>query len=267
MLPVTAQEGEPDLSTASGLLDHAYSSMVKGDIQRDNGNPKAAMDAYRTALSGFIRASQKYPELDPEVVRFRMTYCDNQIETLMKNDGINGSRNPSTPEERDKMAPAHIQTAGANADAVSLQLRSIRKQISQRELTEARKALIVLLKQTPDDPEVRTLMGIVQCMLGRFDDADNIITTLLKERPDLRRAYAVLATAKLGLGKIKEAKQALEKAIDMGTSSPEIYYNMTQIILATEPIDAAAARENYKKSLRLGGRPDPDLDYLLKKQH
>ncbi len=258
-----AQDGS-GVDTASGLLEGSYSSMVQGDLHRDGGDREKALEAYRKALSGFITASEQHPEIDPEVVKFRIAYCDNQIETLMKEFGINGSRPPSTPEERDAMTPSHVQTAGATARAMSVRLRAIRAQIANRELTEARTSLIALLKQNPDDAEIRVLMAIVQCMLGRFDDADNLMTTLVQEKPDLARAYAVLSTAKIGLGDVEAAKAALAKAIDLGSTRPEVYYNMTQIILASKPLDAEAARDNYRKSLQLGGRRDPDLDYLLK---
>lgn len=255
---------KPDASTASGLLESSYAAMVQGDLHRDSGEKDKALDSYRRALSGFVGASQKYPGIDPEVVKFRIAYCDNQIETLMKESGVNGSRLPSSPEERDALTSSHVQTAGAAADALSIQLRSIRQQIAKRELTEARTALITLLKQHPDDAEIRILMAIVQCMLGRFDDADNMMSTLIQEQPNLARAYAVLSTAKIGLGDTDQAKKALSAAIRLGSTRPEVYYNMTQIILATKPLDADAAREHYKKSLQLGGRSDPDLDYLLK---
>ncbi len=250
--------------TASALLEGSYSAMVQGDLHRDGGDQEKALESYRKALSGFITASEQHPELDPEVVKFRIAYCDNQIETLMKESGVNGSRPPATPEERDVMTPSHVQTAGATARAMSVRLRAIRTQIANRELTEARASLIALMKQNPDDAEIRVLMAIVQCMLGRFDDADNMMTTLVQEKPDLARAYAVLSTAKIGLGDIDAAREALTKAIALGSTRPEVYYNMTQIILATKPLDTEAARENYRKSLQLGGRRDPDLDYLLK---
>ena len=255
---------EKDRTTAAGLVDSSYASMVKADLSRDGGDLNAALDGYRYALSGFVSVSQQYPELDPEVVRFRISYCDNQIESLMKAAGFRSDEPEETPESRDGQAPSHMQTATANADAVSMQLREVRRLISARDLTGARKELITLLKQTPDDPEVRVLMSIIQCMLGRFDDAENMMTTLIEEEPALARAHSVLSTAQIGLGKTEKAKASLEKAIELGTNSPEVYYNMTQIILNTKPLDAEAARESYRKSLELGGRKDTDLDYLLK---
>lgn len=261
---LTAYGAEPDTSTASGLLDSSYSAMVQADLNRDGGDPQKALLGYRTALSGFIKASQRHPELDPEVVRFRMAYCDNQIESLMKDMGMNGDAKPETPESREAMSSAPVQTAGATADALGIQLRAVRDQIAKRDLTAARTSLIGMLKQNPDDSEVRILMATVQCMLGRFDDAENIVATLIEEQPKLSRAHAVLSTAKIGLGDIDGARKALADAIKLGSSSSEVYYNMTQVILATKPLDVDAARESYRRSLQLGGRLDPDLEYLLK---
>ncbi len=255
---------EIDTSSASALIDSSYSEMVRADLHRDGGDTQKALMGYRNALSGFARASERHPELDPEVVRFRMAYCDNQIESLMKAKGITGDKPANTPEARALQSSSPVQTAGATADGLSMQLRSVRDQIANRELTQARTSLITMMKQNPDDSEVRILMATVQCMLGRFDDADNMMTTLTDEQPKLSRAHAVLSTAKIGLGDIDEARKALSTSINLGSVSSEVYYNMTQIILATKPLNVEAARESYRRSLKLGGQQDPDLDYLLK---
>jgi tetratricopeptide (TPR) repeat protein len=255
---------EADTTTASGLIDASYASMVKADLTRDGGDITDALQGYRNALSGFIEASKRYPELDPEVVRFRIVYCDNQIETIVKEMGGSGTAAPDTRKARDSRPPALIQTATAKADAMGMQLRTVRKQISAREHPSARNNLITLLKQSPDDPEIRILMSIVQCMLGRFDDAENMLSALIEEQPDLSRAHAVRSTAQIGLGFRDKAKVSLEKAIALGSTSPEVFYDMTQIILVSKPLDTEAARKNYRHSLKLGGRKDPDLDYLLK---
>jgi tetratricopeptide (TPR) repeat protein len=255
---------EADTTAAAELIDLSYASMVKADLTKDGGDINDALQRYRNALSGFIKVSKDYPELDPEVVRFRIAYCDNQIKTIVKEMGGSGTATPNTRKAPDSRGPALIQTATASADAMGMQLRTVRKQISARELTSARKNLITLLKQSPDDAEIRILMSIVQCMLGRFDDAENMLSALIEEKPDLARAHAVRATAQIGLGFKDKAKASLEKAIALGTTSPEVYYDMTQIILVSKPLDTEAARKNYRHSLKLGGRKDPDLDYLLK---
>lgn len=255
---------DPVQPTASELLDSSYAAMVSADLARDNGDTAKALDGYRKAISGFISISQRNPELDPEVVRFRMAYCDNQIETLMKEQGINGSQLPATPKEREKLAPSPVQTASAAAEASAMQIRIIRDKIQKRELTGAREALLGMLRQSPDDEDVRILLATVQCMLGRFEDAENILTSLAGDKPDLARVYPLLATAQIGTGKKKEAKAALEKAISLGTHSPEVFFNLTQLILSTKPLDIEAARTSYRTCIQLGGEKDPSLDYLLK---
>lgn len=255
---------EENKKTASEMLEFSYSEMVKGDLHRDSGNIKQALQSYKAAISGFIGVSQKNPELDSEVVRFRIAYCDNQIESLIQNDPSNGAARDNTGDESASSPTKPVQPPGDERNARTKRFRDIRKQIVSRQLTEARDALIDMIKKNPDDPEVRILMGIVQCMLGRFDDADNLMTTLLEERPEIDHAYVILSTAKMGKGDKESARRALEKAIALKTRIPEAYYNLTRIILDSKPLDVDAARMNYRKSLELGGQKDSELEYLLK---
>lgn len=256
-----AEENPP---TVSALLESSYSEMVKGDLHRDAGNIEEAIKAYNAALSGFINVAQKNPELDTEVVRFRIAYCDNQMESLMTESRSDAAKNINTTSTRPLRAPQPVQSPSDAAQGSAIKLKEIKEQIIRRQLTEARDGLIAMMKKNPDDPEIRILMGIVQCMLGRFDDADNLMTTLIEEQPGIAHAYVILSTAKIGLGDAEAARGALEKAIDLKTHIPEAYYNMTRIILSTKPVNTNSATALYRKSIELGGHKDSELEYLLK---
>jgi hypothetical protein len=68
----------------------------------------------------------------------------------------------------------------------------------------------------------------------------------------------------MGLGRIGEARVATEKALKINPDSPEVNYNMAQILISLSPPEVMDAQQHYRRALELGMAPDPDFENTLR---
>ena len=76
--PVRAQNDLP-----KDQLD-AYVAMIQADRARDKGDYKTAVQGYREALLRYRNLSQANPSWHPDIVEYRLTYCANEIEAILR---------------------------------------------------------------------------------------------------------------------------------------------------------------------------------------
>ena len=67
---------------AMELQTDAYMKLTRGDQYVESNQPALAMESYRAARAGYGRLQAEFPEWQPRVVRYRVSYCDNQIAAL-----------------------------------------------------------------------------------------------------------------------------------------------------------------------------------------
>ncbi len=60
----------------------AYMKLMNGNQYVESNQPEMALESYRAARAGYGRLQAEFPEWQPRVVRYRLTYCDNQIAAL-----------------------------------------------------------------------------------------------------------------------------------------------------------------------------------------
>ena len=65
----------------------AYAAMTHADESRDNEDWAGAISGYRDALGLYRRLAASRPEWEPEAVRYRISYCANQIEKIGRTTG------------------------------------------------------------------------------------------------------------------------------------------------------------------------------------
>ena len=58
----------------------AYIALVQADLARDNQDWSKAMEAYRSAIDRYRQLAKKNPDWEPDIVKYRLAYCANQIE-------------------------------------------------------------------------------------------------------------------------------------------------------------------------------------------
>lgn len=254
--------------TTGKFLEDARQNLAAADAARDANEFGDALQFYRDALTRFIDISKTHPELEPEVIRFRISYCDAQIEKLMfaagKKNNVTRLRTP----DAEIIAATNPAPSPAPLTALSplspAELAKAKQYIAAGTPDKAMPILTKLLQTGHSDPEIRLLIATAQCRAGRFVDAVSTTIALLEDEPDNARAFLLLATAYFGLADIEHAEASMLKSIEIAPNIPEAHFNMTQILLAKKPFDEETAKRHYRKSIELGGAPDPSLAFLLK---
>jgi tetratricopeptide (TPR) repeat protein len=82
----------------------AYAAMTQADESRDNEDWAGAISGYRDALGLYRRLASSRPDWEPEAVRYRISYCANQIEKIGRTTGQSASElvtnsAPSSPAD------------------------------------------------------------------------------------------------------------------------------------------------------------------------
>jgi len=257
----------------------AYELLVMGDEARDVASVDEAIRLYRDALGLYLSLSREYPDWQPDVTRFRISYCDSQLEVLlrrleaeaMKNDDGNGEDpvDPLSPgssgepvtEPADGPFDEEIP-AGSDLNRVRAEAKSV---LTGDEPGRARLILLKGLELAPDDAGVRVLMGILHCRLGEHAQAMHLMEQLVEEEPSNAVARVVLGSAYFGVGRMEAAEKQMKKAIEADSGLAEAHFDLAHILMERSPTNVKAAGLHYRKALDLGCEADPALERELRK--
>lgn len=116
----------------------------------------------------------------------------------------------------------------------------------------------------PGDADLCILLGVAACRAGLFDDAVVILKPFDTRDATQANALLTLGTAYMGLGRVGDARVAMEKALKIDARSPEANYNMAQILMAITPADPVGAQKYYRRAIELGLPADTDLENSLR---
>ncbi len=233
--------------TANEQFYEAYSQLIKADIARDEERLTEALVIYKQCRDLYVQLMKDYPDWEPAATRFRLTRCSKEIDRL------------ESVVRDDKRAAVANAASGRQAGLRAVKAKACAL-MEDEDPEEARTVLLAALKQTPDDTGLRILLGIAQCRLGRFRDAQSLMQSLLADFPDNAVAQTVLGSALFGLGRHADAATALKRALSADPTQQEAHYNLAQVMLAMDPPDNDAADFYYRKALALGGQPDSLLE-------
>lgn len=125
------------------------------------------------------------------------------------------------------------------------------------------KALAFLEKQRDADgiPEIIVLRAAANGALGHYEKVAALLDPLRESGTTDPWVYNLLGAARLALGRYDEARDFLEKAIELDPNFPEPYYNLA-VWYVTATNDAAKARELYQQSVTHGGPAEPAFDLV-----
>ena len=286
VLPVLAFGQDPGADAAQSRrvpavdrFREAYELLVMGDEARDAASVDEAIRLYRDALGLYLALSRQYPDWQPDVTRFRISYCDSQIEVLlrrleadaMENVGGNGE-GPADPSVPDASGEPVTEPPGGPFDEATPTGGDIEKVRSDAKVVltgdEPGRARLILLKgleSAPDDAGVRLLMGILHCRLGEHTQAMHLMEQLVEEQPSNAVARVVLGSAYFGVGRMEDAETQMKKAIETDAGLAEAHFDLAHILMARSPTNVEAAGLHYRKALDMGCDADPAFERELRK--
>lgn len=243
----------PHARAASESLTEADQLLTLADEARDAGRFAEAAVLYDAALGCYRTAEQQDPSVLSEVIRFRMRYCEIQREA---------ARSPRTVvgDPEDVRGLPEVTHHEPSRDRW---LRSIREALSSGAAEQARVSLLKGLESQPDNVEIRLLLAVAECQLGRYDRARQILEVVTTEVPTNALAHMALGIALTGAGRLEDAVDSFRDALALDPFLPAAHYNLARVLLLISPPDVYGARRHYEKALRLGADPDPSLEHQL----
>lgn len=87
------------------------------------------------------------------------------------------------------------------------------------------------LAQAPGDARLRFLKGVALNQLGRLDEAEDVFRALIDEYPELPDPYNNLAVVLAAQGRLEDARQALEAAIQAVPNHALAHENLDNLYL------------------------------------
>lgn len=238
--------------------------LVRADEARDSGGTEEAARLYKEAWRLYISLAEEYPDWQPGVTRFRITYCDNQLHAIGQR---NSGESPAFPPEEAGMThfePEDLKAALAEQEELGSLAATSAVLVASNRPGEALTTLMKGLNIDPDDVPIRIMMGIVHCHRGEYENAMHLMAALIEENRTNARAHVVLGAAYFGLGRLVSAEEQIRRALVLDPELSEAHYNLAQLSLAASPPDIARARRHYRLSLESGGSRDVALEESLR---
>ena len=269
VIPAASSSAQTREESAFLRFHRAYETVTLADKARDANLPLDAMTLYREARDVHARLAAEYPDWQPEVMAFRISHCNTQMENLYRRAQRSGKTflqaltNGKSEVTADLPEAGPTDTDASRSSALQSLLSDARHHIEQGQSDQARALLMEGIRLDPDDQTVRLLLGIVQCQSGMYTDATYIIEPLSEETPDVAAVRLALGAAYFGTGQTEPAEGQVARALEINPNLPEAHYNMAQIILSMEPVDIEKARLHYLEAMKLGATPDKTMDAML----
>ncbi len=141
-------------------------------------------------------------------------------------------------------------------DAIRLRLATILLSSVSFEPNEAVMHLEHLLKRRGDDFEIRRLLAQAYREVGRYDDSQELLDALLKERPDSPELLTSKGRLTFAMGRPEEAEPWLRKA---ATASPGDYQTIYALTLCLNQLQKTEEAAKYQA---IGNRILADLDRM-----
>jgi Flp pilus assembly protein TadD len=104
-------------------------------------------------------------------------------------------------------------------------------QFLNQDLVEAERHLRLSLRERPDQVGANYYLALLEERNGNPDEALRILRPLAKNHPDHAATFVALGTTLVQAGAYTEAKQALDRALQLDSSSVKAHYQLG-IVLA-----------------------------------
>ncbi|MBL7077005.1 MAG: tetratricopeptide repeat protein [Kiritimatiellae bacterium] len=246
-----------DIISATLKFTRTQDMVAEADRSDETGDWGKALLLYKYALNSYTEIMIEDPDFQPDMIEFRMEYCDGRLAALLNR------LQPEDPGLEQGPATNQPPTVATAPEDVPELLALARGHLEEGESDAARAQLIEGFKVDPDNVNLRLLAGLAQCQARRFGDAIFLLKELSIEEPSNASVRVGLAAAYFGDGQREAAAEELEAAISLEPDMADAHYNMAQLMLAGPTPDNEAAYDFYHRALELGATPDPRLEALF----
>ena len=263
--------GESDESKAQKLATQGNAQLQTADEVWRAGNMAKAAEAYKAAAETYRQAEQLSPNLENGLIKFRISYCANQVEQIQnaarekaKPEVVPITHPPGLSRSREAATPPPAESRGASVETVDpkRELALAQRCITSEHPEEAVPFLINVLRVDPANRRALLLMATVRVQQGRYDDAIVTIEPLRGANED-EAVLLLAAGAYCGAGRYFDALLALDTVMKKYPDLPQAHINMAYLLLEMSPDKRAEAESYYKYALKLGIPRDAMLERRL----
>ncbi|MDH0363751.1 tetratricopeptide repeat protein [Comamonas aquatica] len=152
-----------------------------------------------------------------------------------------------------------MAAAAPLAQAATAPAAEVQQLVDQGKINDAAQRVQTLLKQSPQDVQLRFLQGVIAAEQQKYDQAIQVFTALTRDHPQLPEPYNNLAVLHAAKGEDRKAAQVLEQAIRTNPSYATAHENLGDLY-------ARMAGDAYAKALQLDNnrKPAPPKLSLIK---
>lgn len=126
--PVIRAAADPVISGPDQAQVDAYTAVIHGDQARDRGDGKKAVRYYRDAESFYKSLSVDYPQWHPDIVRYRLTYCENEIASIVSKSGLAEAEFLAVPDVEE---PASTNEVDPRVDKLVSENEALRAEVAR----------------------------------------------------------------------------------------------------------------------------------------
>lgn len=240
--------------TAAKELEREYARKLD-ELRKENSELKAGLKKQPAGREAGTPGSAGNDVIAKQSGDFeeRMAGLQRQIEDLR--------REKTALQNRVTELSARPGPAGSEGGAAGLAARLMKED----KLIEANEVLVSALAKTPDDVNLKLVLGMLYCRRGQYAEAARLLKPVVESDETNAEGCLVLGAAYIGLGRLGDAHFELSKAVGFAPDMPEAHYNLAQVLMSLKPSDPKGALEHYRQALQLGAAADVSFEAELNK--
>ena len=234
-----AADAPPAMAQTPQEHTDAYVAMVKADMARDKANWRAAILQYREAMRLYSVVIEKYPQWNPDIIRYRLTYCANEINGVLQKSGKTEAEllSAAGPDDPDSPIRDRYDALRREYDKAQAELVQLRKEAADRKATDPGRDAIVKQMER-DNNRLRIDLA------SAFARAEKESTAAAKAAADLQALQnAVDAVRKSATDAEAARTQADKQRAELDTQVFKLKSELADATGQTEAKVAAAAKD------------------------